>query len=122
MNDQFKPKAEDPVEDEYRKDELSNAYADAWEQGFWVKEFGVGPEGTSLCAVGSLYELQKIEFEHPELGSLDYSTFSIMDCMSVSLPGAGDTRAEAVYDGIRAYKESQLWEQHDAWHHEVRGE
>lgn len=108
-----------PVPDGYRSDDLSNAYADAAEEGLWLNEWGGTPDGSVICAVGSYYMLQRWEHEHPDEPELDPSKFTLGDCIEISLPGRGDTRVEAIRDGIRAFKASPLWKQHAAYHEEA---
>lgn len=114
----FHPHKPEDVPEDYRVDEVSNAYADLWEEGLWVKEWGEGGDGF-LCGVGSVYDLQRLEHAHPELGELDPQKFSLGDMMAVSLPGSGPTRVEAIRTARAAFMESTLGEKHRKWHEEV---
>lgn len=102
------------VGDDYRKDDLSNAYADAVELGLWVREFGGGK--THMCGVGSIYTVQHLEYLNPGVEIDPWTEFTLGDCVELGVPGSGATRTEAVHDGIRAFKESSLWAKHLEWH------
>lgn len=119
-DDVFKPERLAQIKDGYRKDPLSNAYADAWGDGLWVKEWASEREGRAIAAVGSVYALQKLEKEH-EI-EIDVADLSLGDCVSLSVPGSGSTREEAVRDGIAQFKTSSLWAQHEEWHKEANNE
>lgn len=114
MSEEFVP-VKIHIPDEYRKDDLSNAYADAAALGLWVREFGGGQ--TSLCGVGSYYYIQLLQHENPDAETVDpWSEFTLGDCVELGVPGSGATRADSIRDGVRLFKESGFWEQHAAWH------
>jgi hypothetical protein len=113
MNDFVPEKIEIP--EGYRVDDVTNAYADAAELGLWIKEWAP-QDGRFLTAIGSYYTLQRLEYDNPDELELDPQSFGLGDCMTLSLPGSGASRAEAIYDGIAKFKDSSLWEQHLTYH------
>lgn len=111
------------VPKDYRKDELSSVYADAAELGLWVREFGAGPTGNSLCGVGSIYVVQKLEFENPEIGELDpWKEFTLGDCVNLGFPGVGASRVESINNAIEGFKTSSLWLEHQMMHERATAE
>lgn len=116
----FKPERIE-VPDGYRVSDLTNAYADAAEQGLWVKEWAPTERGC-MAAVGSYYLLQQIEHDNPEVGELDPQQFTLGDCVELSHPGQGATREESIRDGIEKFKAGPYWEQHAAWHEQAAGQ
>lgn len=114
---EFKPERIE-IPDGYRVSDLTNAYADAAEQGLWIKEWAPN-EGRFLTAVGSYYLLQQIEHDNPGKPELDPQQFTLGDCIEISHPGSGASREESIRDGIENFKNGPFWEQHSAWHKEA---
>lgn len=114
MTEEFTPYLMETPDASYRVDDLHNAYADAWEAGIWVKEFGGTPKGF-MAAAGSLYTIQELEHHNPGL-DIDVQELTLGDCIEMSLPGGGTTREEAVLNAIQAFKDSDLWERHQMMH------
>lgn len=114
MSEAFVPEKPEAVPEGYRTDEIHTLYADAWEDGIWVKEWK-GEVGF-IAAAGSIYQLQRFEHEHPEVGDLDPQEFSISECMSISYPGGGETREDAIRAAVTGFKTSMLMVQHAADH------
>jgi hypothetical protein len=120
----FKPERMKPASEDYmERDELHRIYGEAWNQGLWVKELGSGPNGTFMAACGSVYKLQQIEHENPELGDIDVAELMLGDIITISVPGGGITREEACLEAMRSFLEDDVAEplrvEHDAWVEQV---
>lgn len=123
MTDEFVPTRPNPWVGWGNPDleELEQIYKNAWEHGLWIKEWGASPNGKALAACGSLYELQRIEHENPEIGDIDIADLSLGDCVELSVPGSGDTRPEACRDAVKVFLDEsnpvgkQLRDRHLKW-------
>ncbi len=103
------------LETNWPEGDVAEAYAEANGLGLWVREWQA-PNGY-MAAIGSWYELQEIAHNHPENGPINPAELTIMECINLSMPGAGVTRAEAVRDGIKTFREvDSIWEKHVDWH------
>ncbi len=78
---------------------VDQAYAKAYRQGLFVREFGDEEIGSCIAAVGELNALAEIE---REIGKeIIIKELSIGDCLRLGLPPSGGaTRAECVLNGI----------------------
>ena len=87
-------------------EELTQIYQQAWNDGYWIAEFGA--DNGYLAAAGSVKQLEKIE---KKIGKeIDVSKLTLADVVMgsiVSTPGNGATREEACLDALRNYKEHE---------------
>ena len=82
--------------------ELRKIYKEAKGAGIYILEFGA--EKGFLAAAGSIKKAE--EFEKQLGKEIDLSKITMAQAMDLgTLPGLGQTRAEACRDAIKAYKE-----------------
>ncbi len=82
------------------EDELYNAYGTVMQAGCFVKEFA------GLAAVGEAHNLEVAEFRTGK--EIDISELGMFDCMALGAwPGRGETRTQAVLDGLRQVLEAR---------------
>ncbi len=84
--------------------ELKKLYADAFEEGIYIREFPMA-DNKKVAFAGSARKLKRAGFDTKE----KVQKMDLVGCSLWMAAGGGDTREEAVAEAIDMFKRSEDW-------------